>query len=182
MIHSSYIAASHSAPTLWLTGLSASGKTTLAEGVAQRLADRGEACKVIDGDELRNGLCAGLGYSREDRRENIRRAAEVCRLLNSAGVIVIAALISPYREDRDMARQIIGPSAFREIWISTALDVCEGRDPKGLYCKARSGAIRGFTGIDDPYEVPLEPHLTLDTHRYSVAECVIHLEAMINQE
>jgi len=182
MIHSSPSSVHHTARTLWLTGLSASGKTTLANAVAQRLTDRGIVCKVLDGDELRNGLCAGLGYSREDRRENIRRAAEACRLLNSVGVVVIAALISPYREDRESARQIIGLSAFREIWIAAPLSVCEDRDPKGLYRKARSGEIRGFTGVDDPYEVPIDPYLALDTHRLGVVECVINLESIIYQE
>lgn len=173
---------SGSALTLWLTGLSASGKSTLAQGLAERLLSRGLHCKVIDGDELRRGLCADLGFSRADRRENIRRVAEICRILNSAGVIAIAALISPYRDDRELARKIVGDAAFREVWIAASLEACEARDPKGLYRKARAGKIATFTGISDPYEPPLVPHLALDTHQLTVPECVARLDALLYQE
>lgn len=165
--------------TLWITGLSASGKSTLARGVAKSLQASGLACKIVDGDELRHGLCAGLGYSRADRHENIRRAAEVCRILNAAGVIAITALISPYREDREMAHRIVGAGAFLEIWLSAPLDACEQRDPKGLYRQARAGKIEGFTGIDDPYEPPISPHLELETHRIDVPDSVARIEALL---
>lgn len=167
--------------TLWLTGLSASGKSTLALAAADLMAARRIACKVVDGDELRRGPCADLGYSRADRRENIRRAAQLCRQLNAAGTVAIAALISPYREDREAARQIVGSAAFHEIYLATPLAICESRDPKGLYRRARAGDISGFTGVSDPYEVPLAPQLTLDTHLLSVAECVARIENLLNQ-
>lgn len=137
------------------------------------------ACKIIDGDELRRGLCADLDYSRADRRENIRRAAEVCRILNAARVIAVTALISPYCEDREMARRIIGKDAFLEVWLSAPLATCEQRDPKGLYRKARTGQIEGFTGIDDPYEPSILPHLELETHRLDVPDCVAKIEALL---
>ncbi len=159
--------------TFWLTGLSASGKSTLATGLADVLNRNGHPVKIIDGDELRQGLCSDLGYSREDRRENIRRAAEVCRLLNSTGVIAIAALISPYREDRETARRIIGEHAFLEVWLAASLAACEARDPKGLYRRARSGELIEFTGISDPYEEPEAPHLRLETHRLDIPTCIM---------
>ncbi len=146
-----------SALTLWLTGLSASGKSTLARAVAEALRQKGGACRILDGDELRRGLCSDLGYSRATRRENVRRVAEACRLLNQAGIPVVVALISPYRDDRQMARGIIGAETFREVWIAAPLEVCERRDPKGLYRRARTGELPGFTGIDDPSEAPASP-------------------------
>ena len=163
-----------------MTGLSGSGKTTLARGLRKSFAQQGQLAKIIDGDELRQGLCADLKYSRQDRRENIRRAAEVCRLLNEAGIIVIAALVSPYREDREMARQIINPQGFLEVWLSTSIEVCEQRDPKGLYRQVRAGQINNFTGISDPYEPPCSADLELDTHRISREACVARIEALIN--
>jgi adenylylsulfate kinase len=167
--------------TIWLTGFSASGKSTLAQAVRTTLVDSRQICKIIDGDELRRGLCFNLGYSRPDRRENVRRAAEACRLLNEAGVTVIAALVSPYRDDREMARQIIGQDAFFEVWLSTPIDVCEQRDPKGLYQQARAGQIKCFTGISDPYEPPISPHLELDTHRLNTVECMARIEALLSR-
>ena len=167
--------------TLWLTGLSASGKSTLALAAAELLVVRGIACKVIDGDELRRGPCADLGYSRADRRENIRRAAQLCRQFNAGGTVAIAALISPYREDREAARQIVGSAAFHEIYLATPLAICESRDPKGLYRRARTGEIVEFTGVSDPYEAPLAPHLILDTHLLGVAECVARIKNLLNQ-
>ena len=165
--------------TIWLTGLSGSGKSTLAQAVAEILGNRGLPCSVIDGDELRRGLCADLGYSRADRRENIRRAANACKMLNAAGVTVVAALISPYRDDRAMARTIIGPAAFLDVYLDTSLQVCEQRDPKGLYRRARAGAIQQFTGISDPYEPPHDPCLRLDTSSCSVVECLALIEALV---
>ncbi|WP_088968515.1 adenylyl-sulfate kinase [Vogesella sp. LIG4] len=158
--------------TIWLTGLSAAGKTTLAHALADTLAASGMACQVLDGDIVRQELCRDLGFSREDRSENVRRVAQRCRQINEAGTWAIAALISPYREDRARARQIVGESAFFEIFLATPLSVCEARDPKGLYRKARAGGIANMTGVDDPYEVPLNPELQLDTGAQSIAECV----------
>lgn len=168
--------------TLWLTGLSGAGKSTVAQAMAGALLARGVPCKILDGDELRQGLCSDLGFGREDRAENIRRAAQVCAMLNSAGVVAIAALISPYREDRARARQIIGNTAFREVWLSTPLAECERRDPKGLYRKARCGELPAFTGVTDPYEVPHRPDLALDTQVLTVSECINKLGSLPGME
>ncbi|MES2743649.1 MAG: adenylyl-sulfate kinase [Pseudomonadota bacterium] len=149
--------------TVWLTGLSGAGKSTIAYALEQRLLDAGRAVCVLDGDQLRHHLNRDLGFSAADRSENIRRTAEVARMMNEAGLIVIAALISPLREDRDMAGRIIGPARFIETHVSTTLAVCEARDPKGLYAKARSGQLAQFTGISAPYQAPASPALTLDT-------------------
>lgn len=156
--------------TLWLTGLSGSGKSTLACELEQMLVDAGRPAYVLDGDNLRHRLNRDLGFSPRDRQENIRRSAEVARLMNEAGLIVIAAFISPMRQDRDMARAIIGNDSFIEAYVSTPCRVCEERDPKGLYKKARSGEIPEFTGISAPYEVPLYPDLVLDTETLAVQQ------------
>ena len=160
------------AQTIWLTGLSAAGKTTLAYALAQALAARGVACEVLDGDELRKDLCRDLGFSREDRKENIRRVSRLCRQINDAGSVAIAALVSPYRADREMARRTIGDTRFIEVYVSTPLAICEQRDPKGLYEKARTGKLSHFTGVDDPYEAPLSPTVSCDTGELSTAESV----------
>lgn len=149
--------------TLWLTGLSGAGKTTIARAVERRLFEQGRSPFVLDGDEVRGGLNKGLGFSAEDRRENIRRCAEVSRLMNEAGLIVIAAFISPYRADRRMAREIVGGGRFIEVFVDAPLEVCESRDAKGLYRRARAGEIKAFTGISDPYEPPEAPELRLPT-------------------
>lgn len=164
--------------TIWLTGLSGAGKSTLAKALAADLLQKGRSCHIVDGDELRSGLCSDLGFGREDRAENIRRAAEVCRILNASGVVAIAALISPYQHDREKARSIVGEQAFQEVWVSTSLAVCEQRDTKGLYKKARSGELAFFTGVSDPYEAPTAPTLVLDTHTLSLAECVTRLNTL----
>jgi len=148
--------------TLWLTGLSGSGKSTIARQLERELTDMGHACYILDGDNVRHGLNRDLGFSTEDRSENIRRIAEVARLFNDAGIIVITAFISPYIRDRQQAREVIGKS-FIEVFVDTPLKVCEKRDPKGLYKKARAGEIPQFTGITDPYEPPKKPELTLPT-------------------
>jgi len=158
--------------TLWLTGLSGAGKSTIACALERRLLDCGHAAYVLDGDNVRHGLNRDLGFSPQDRAENIRRIAEVARLLNDAGMIVITAFISPYREDREMARSIIGMEDFLEVHVNTPIEVCEERDPKGLYKLARSGELTGFTGISAPYEPPLEPVCSIDTAVNSVDECV----------
>jgi len=148
--------------TLWLTGLSGSGKSTIARQLERELTDMGHACYILDGDNVRHGLNRDLGFSTEDRSENIRRIAEVARLFNDAGIIVITAFISPYIRDRQQAREVIGKS-FIEVFVDTPLKVCEKRDPKGLYKKSRAGDIPQFTGITDPYEQPKKPELTLPT-------------------
>lgn len=151
------------ATTVWLTGLSGAGKSTLACALEERLFRAGRTSFVLDGDNLRHHLNSDLGFTASDRRENIRRSAEVARLMNDAGLIVVCAFISPLRSDRDLAREIIGADNFLEIHVSTPCTVCEERDPKGLYQKARAGLIPEFTGVSAPYEVPLQPALTLDT-------------------
>lgn len=158
--------------TLWLTGLSAAGKTTLAVALADSLAAADVKCQVLDGDVVRRELSRDLGFSKEDRSENIRRVAARCRELNDAGIWAIAALISPYRDDRELARRTVGTSRFFEVYLATSLADCEARDPKGLYRRARAGEIASFTGISDPYEVPLMPALSFDTNRQSLDECV----------
>ena len=149
--------------TLWLTGLSSSGKSTTAYTIEHELIRRGYLAYVLDGDNVRFGLNKNLGFSEEDRAENIRRVSEVAKLFADAGIITITSFISPYRADRDLARKLHkdGGLPFVEIFMDTPIDVCEQRDPKGLYRKARKGEIRGFTGVDDPYETPLKPEMVV---------------------
>jgi bifunctional enzyme CysN/CysC len=158
--------------TVWLTGLSASGKSTIAFELERRLIASGHACFVLDGDNIRHGLSRDLGFTPQDRTENIRRIAEVARLLNEAGLIVVTAFISPYADDRELARRVIGPERFIETYLSADVETCEQRDPKGLYAKARNGRIADFTGVSAPYEVPERPALALDTGTQSVDACV----------
>lgn len=158
--------------TIWFTGLSGSGKSTLAFSIEKLLIEGGKPAYVLDGDNVRHGLCKDLGFSAEDRSENIRRIAEVARLMNEAGVTVMVACISPMRECREKARTIIGDERFLEVYLSTPLDVCERLDPKGLYRKARAGLIPDFTGVSAPYEVPEAPALVLDASERSIADCV----------
>jgi adenylylsulfate kinase len=155
------------AVTVWLTGLSGAGKSTLAYELERRLIALGHPCYVLDGDNIRHGLASDLGFTKEDRRENIRRVAHVAQLMNDAGLIVITALISPMDEDRAMAREIIGGDRFVETYLSASVDDCARRDPKGLYAKARAGAITSFTGVSAPYEPPTHPDLCVDTARQS---------------
>ncbi|MGF6379400.1 adenylylsulfate kinase [Paraburkholderia atlantica] len=161
--------------TIWLTGLSGAGKSTLAFALEERLIALGHACYVLDGDNVRHGLASDLGFERDDRRENIRRVAHVAQLMNDAGLIVITALISPLREDRAMAREIIGADKFVETYVSASLATCASRDPKGLYAKARSGEISSFTGVSAPYEAPIDPHLHVDTGTLSPAQSVAQI-------
>lgn len=170
---------SQSAMTLWLTGLSAAGKSTLAFALERHLIDSGRACYVLDGDNVRHGLNRNLGFSEADRSENIRRVAEVARLMNDAGLIVISALISPTIADRTMARGIIGARDFREVFVSTPLVVCESRDPKGLYGRARSGELAHFTGVSAPYEPPEAPDLVIDTAQVELDTAVKLMAALI---
>jgi len=173
-------AAGHAGCVIWFTGLSGCGKSTLANLVDRRLHDRGLRSFVLDGDNVRHGLNAspallrerhgeayaarfGLGFGPEDRTENIRRIGAVAELFAQAGVITLAAFVSPYRRDRDAVRGMLAPGDFVEVFVRAPLDVCEARDPKGLYRKARAGELQGFTGIDDPYEEPPSPELVIDT-------------------
>ena len=173
----------HGGTVLWLTGLSGSGKSTLALALEQELFGRGFQAYVLDGDNVRGGLNSDLGFAPADRSENIRRIGEVAALFADAGVIVIAAFISPYREDRARARAIaIAPEPFREIYVKAALAVCEERNPKGLYKKARAGQIAEFTGISAPYEAPERPDLVIDTAAEPVAESVARLVAYVERE
>lgn len=160
------------ARTFWLTGLSGAGKSTIASALHARLSEVDRHCTLLDGDVLRTGLCADLGFSPEARAENIRRVAHVCKLFNDAGVTTIVALISPYIKDRDIARSIIGESKFLEVHIATSIELCERRDPKGLYAKARRGEIEQFTGVTAPYEAPVAPACRLDTAALSLEQCV----------
>ena len=151
----------HAPCCIWLTGLSASGKTSLAHALERALHQRGCHTYVLDGDNLRQGLNADLGFSAEARAENIRRMAHVARLMADAGLVVIVSAISPFAADRAQARALFAPGAFVEVFVDTPLAVCEARDPKGLYARARRGELRDFTGIDSPYERPLQPELHL---------------------
>jgi len=148
---------------LWFTGLSGSGKSTVARALEQALLKRGRIAYVLDGDEIRNGLNRDLGFTQGEREENIRRIAEVSRLFSECGVICITSFISPLRRHREVARKIVGPDRFTEVFIDTSLEVCESRDPKGLYRKARAGEINQFTGIDSAYEPPLHPDIHIST-------------------
>jgi adenylylsulfate kinase len=163
----------HRGAILWFTGLSGSGKSTLANAVDHRLHELGLSSYVLDGDNVRHGLNGDLGFSPEDRTENIRRIGEVAKLFTDAGTFALTAFISPYREDRDRIRATTDrPDDFVEIFVSCPLDVCEERDPKGLYVKARAGEIPEFTGISAPYEEPVTPELVVDTAASSLDECV----------
>ncbi len=156
--------------TVWLTGLSASGKSTIARELEQQMMAKGHLCYILDGDNVRHGLNRDLGFSMEDRTENIRRIAEVATLMNAAGVIVITAFISPYREDRRAAREVVGDGAFIEAFVDTPIEICEQRDPKGLYKKARAGEIRQFTGVSDAYEAPRNAEIVLATESLSPSQ------------
>jgi len=161
---------------IWFTGLSGSGKSTLAEALHAALSERGFNAYMLDGDVLRKGLNSDLGFSKEDRKENIRRTGEVCRLLHDAGQIVIASFISPFQSDRDFVRSRIPKGEFVEVFVDTPLEVCESRDVKGLYKRARAGEIPEFTGISSPYERPSNPEVLIRTEVMSVEES---LEALM---
>ncbi len=157
---------------IWFTGLSGSGKSTLAGILEEALYAGGYKTYLLDGDNVRFGLNKDLGFSEADRKENIRRVAEVAKLMMDAGLIVITAFISPYREDRDLVRKMVQPGEFVEVFVNTPLDVCEQRDPKGLYKKVRAGELQQFTGIDSPYEEPLQPELNIQTMNQTPEESV----------
>lgn len=157
---------------LWFTGLSAAGKSTLANYLCQQLHLMGVKSYVLDGDNIRHGLNKNLGFSQEDRRENIRRIGEVANLFVDAGLMVITAFISPYREDRDNVRKLLKEDEFIEVFVKCSLSECERRDPKGIYRRARTGEIKEFTGISAPYEEPERPEIVLETDKMRIEECV----------
>ena len=156
---------------IWFTGLPSSGKSTIAYAVEEELYKRGHLCHVLDGDNIRHGLNKNLGFSPEDREENIRRIGEVAKLFADAGLVTMTAFISPYRKDRDNNRSLLEEGEFIEVFMKVSLPEAEKRDPKGLYKKARAGEIKEFTGIDAPYEEPLNPELVIDTMQYDIDEC-----------
>ena len=161
----------HKSRVIWFTGLSGSGKSTVANATEKILHEMGFQTYILDGDNVRMGLNKDLGFSKEDRTENIRRITEVAKLFADSGSIVLTAFISPYKEDRDKARDIISNEDFIEVFVNTNLSTCEDRDPKGLYKKARAGEIKGFTGIDAPYEPPLNPELIIETDKEDIEAC-----------
>ncbi len=162
----------HKSFVLWFTGLSGAGKSTLSHAVEERLHKMGIHTYVLDGDNVRMGLNKDLGFSQKDRKENIRRVGEVAKLFVDAGVVVITAFISPYREDREFVRNLLNKGDFIEVYVKCPLEICERRDPKGLYKKVRQGLIKEFTGIDSPYEEPINPEIVVETHKMGVDECV----------
>jgi len=166
------VQADHKAVILWFTGLSGAGKSTLAHAVELALFEQGYRTFVFDGDNVRHGLCADLGFSIEDRTENIRRIGEISKLFLEAGVIALTAFISPFQEDRAKVRALVAPEQFVEIYCKADIAVCESRDVKGLYAKARRGEIKDFTGISSPYEAPIAPELVLNTGEESLEMCV----------
>ncbi len=165
----------HKGATVWLTGLSGSGKSTIAVDLEKRLAERGVRTYILDGDNVRHGLNKNLGFSPEDRTENIRRIGEVAKLFTDAGLVAITAFISPYRADRDQVRALMKAGDFVEILVDCPVEVCEQRDVKGLYKKARAGEIKEFTGISAPYEAPANPELTVPSHQLTVEAAVVKI-------
>jgi adenylylsulfate kinase len=165
----------HKGCTVWLTGLSGSGKSTIAVDLEKRLWERGVRAYILDGDNIRHGLNKNLGFSPDDRTENIRRIGEVAKLFTEAGIVALTAFISPYRADRDQVRALMQPGDFVEVHVECPVEVCEQRDVKGLYKKARAGEIKEFTGISAPYEAPLTPELTIDTSGQSVEASALQI-------
>jgi len=172
----------HRGAVLWFTGLSGSGKSTIAHRVERMLIERGAFAYVLDGDNIRHGLNSDLGFAQKDRVENIRRIGEVARLFADAGGLILSAFISPYRNDRDRVRQLMGPGEFIEVFVDTPLEICEARDPKGLYKKARAGEISNFTGLDAPYEAPTSPEVHLETENLSVDEAAGRVVRYLEQQ
>lgn len=171
----------HKSVILWFTGLSGAGKSTLAHAVEERLYQLGCRTFVLDGDNVRHGLCGDLGFTDQDRQENIRRIAELAKLMLEAGTIALTAFISPFRVERNLARKLVPHGDFIEIYCSCDLSICEERDVKGLYKKARQGEIKHFTGISSPYEAPEKPELKVDTGKYSLDECVEQVLALLRE-
>jgi len=171
----------HRGAVLWFTGLSGSGKSTIGHRVERMLIERGAFAYVLDGDNVRHGLNSDLGFAAEDRVENIRRIGEVARLFADAGALVVSAFISPYRKDRDRIRGLLPEGEFIEVFVDTPLEICEARDPKGLYKKARAGEIANFTGLDAPYEAPQRPEVHLETVNLSIDEAAEHVIRYLEQ-
>jgi adenylylsulfate kinase len=172
----------HKGAVLWFTGLSACGKSTIANTVDHLLHSEGKRSFVLDGDNIRMGLNKNLGFSAEDRAENIRRIGEVAKLFTEGGTFALTAFISPYRADRDKVREILGAGEFIEIFVDASLETCEKRDPKGLYKKARAGEIKNFTGISDPYEAPEKPELVLDSNNKGIDELAAEVVGYLRQK
>jgi len=166
---------------LWFTGLSGSGKSTVAGALEHALFEAGHHTYLLDGDNVRHGLCGDLGFSDQDRQENIRRVGEVAKLMVDAGLIVLSAFISPFTKEREQVREMLGETQFIEVHIATSLATCESRDPKGLYKKARAGEIANFTGIDSEYQAPNNPEVVLETEKYSLEECVEQLISFLKK-
>lgn len=172
----------HHSLIIWFTGLSASGKSTIANALARILFEKGKQAFVLDGDNVRHGLNKDLGFNETDRKENIRRIGEVSKLLIESGQLVLTAFISPYREDREIVRNLVDKDEFLEVYVKCSVEECERRDPKGLYKKARNQEIANFTGISAPYEEPLYPEIVLDTENFSTLECVEQLTQFLSQK
>lgn len=171
----------HQSFVIWFTGLSGSGKSTVANAVAKRLFDNGIKNYVLDGDNVRHGLNKDLGFSEDHRKENIRRIGEVSKLFVDGGQVVLTAFISPFAADRELVRNLLEEDEFVEVYIKCPIEECEKRDPKGLYVKARKGIIPDFTGIDSPYEEPVNPELTIETNTYSLEESVEQIIAYLKK-
>ncbi len=172
----------HSSFILWFTGLSASGKSSVANAFAHRLFEEGKQAFVLDGDNIRHGLNSDLGFDEVSRKENIRRIGEVAKLFVEGGQIVLTAFISPYREDRQVVRNLVQNGEFIEVFVKCSVEACEKRDPKGLYKKARNNEIPNFTGISAPYEEPINPEIILDTENQTIEECVEQLQKILTEK
>ncbi|WP_077328358.1 adenylyl-sulfate kinase [Virgibacillus siamensis] len=172
----------HKSAVIWFTGLSGSGKSTVSVELEKELHAQGVRTYRLDGDNVRHGLNKNLGFSPEDRKENIRRIGEVSKLMVDAGLFTLTAFISPYREDRDDVRELLEDGEFIEVFVNASVETCESRDPKGLYKKARAGEIKGFTGIDAPYEEPKNPEVTVDTDKQSLEESVQQIVAYLKEK
>ncbi|WP_339307649.1 adenylyl-sulfate kinase [Paenibacillus sp. FSL L8-0435] len=171
----------HRSRAIWFTGLSGAGKSSLAFALEQNLYEQGVSCYVLDGDNVRHGLNRDLGFTAEDRQENLRRIGEVSKLMVDAGLFVLSAFISPHEQDREMVRQLFEPDDFIEIYVRCSIEECERRDPKGLYKKARNGDIPHFTGISAPYDVPRSPSVIIDTEQWSIEEAVQEIVQHLEQ-
>lgn len=171
----------HKGVVVWFTGLSGSGKSTLAHSLEEKLHQKKCRTYVFDGDNVRHGLCSDLGFSKQDRSENIRRIAEMCKLFLDAGVIALTAFISPFKKDRTFVRELLGRENCIEIYCSCPVEVCEQRDVKGLYKKAREGVVKEFTGVSSPYEVPENPDLVLETDKHDIEHCVTRVIELLNE-
>lgn len=172
----------HSSFILWFTGLSASGKSSVANAFAHKLFEDGRQAFVLDGDNVRHGLNSDLGFDETSRKENIRRIGEVAKLFVEGGQIVLTAFISPYREDRQVVRSLVAEGEFIEVFVQCSVEACEQRDPKGLYKKARNNEIPNFTGISAPYEEPVNPEIILNTEKYSIEECAEQLQHFLSEK